>query len=216
MIESIILVGAYLTGAIPFGLLIPRLYGVPDIRKVGSGNIGATNVLRNCGVAPALIVTALDIAKGVLPVLAASLVASTVFPDREYLRLGAGLAAILGHIFPVYLGFRGGKGVNTALGAFLTLTTISALIALAVFIVTLTISRFVSLGSILAATAFLGINLILYYGGDHSLNFIYVPISILLLGMILFTHRSNIKRLLSGTENRFSVRGRSAERGPHA
>ncbi len=163
-----------------------------------------------------MIVTALDIAKGVLPVLAASLVASTVFPDREYLRLGAGLAAILGHIFPVYLGFRGGKGVNTALGAFLTLTTISALIALAVFIVTLTISRFVSLGSILAATAFLGINLILYYGGDHSLNFIYVPISILLLGMILFTHRSNIKRLLSGTENRFSVRGRSAERGPHA
>ncbi len=117
--EAAAIVAAYLLGSIPFGLLIPRLYGVGDIRKVGSGNIGATNVLRACGVSGALIVTVLDIAKGAGPVIAAGILFKDGgYLNHDYLGLIVGMAAVIGHIYPLYLVFEGGKGVNTALGVF--------------------------------------------------------------------------------------------------
>jgi len=203
----IYILAAYLVGALPFGLLIPKLYGVADIRKVGSGNVGATNVYRACGASGALIVTILDIAKGAVPVLVARAVYGGDYSiEPEYFRLAVGFAAILGHIFPPYLKFRGGKGVNTALGVFLTLIPIPTVIALLSFIIVVAITRYVSLGSIVAAGVLFGVILLMRYGGLGEIHPVYVPTGFAIFLLILLTHRANLGRLFHGHENRFSFK----------
>ncbi len=209
--EATAIVAAYLLGSIPFGLLIPRLYGVGDIRKVGSGNIGATNVLRACGVSGALIVTVLDIAKGAGPVIAAGILFKDGgYLNHDYVGLIVGMAAVIGHIYPLYLGFKGGKGVNTALGVFLVLIPIPTLVALLAFIIIVAIWKYVSLGSISAAAVFLATILLLYLTGLRHINVVFVWAGAAILAMIILTHRSNLKRLFAGTENKISFRKKAS------
>ncbi|UCG62621.1 MAG: glycerol-3-phosphate 1-O-acyltransferase PlsY [Candidatus Zixiibacteriota bacterium] len=201
----------YLLGAVPFGLIISRLAGVGDIRKLGSGNIGATNVWRVAGFKIAVWVFVADIGKGALAVLMARYFVPEpgLRPDHLYVICAA--AAVLGHVFPVYLGFRGGKGVNTALGAIVALLPVETLIGLGVFAVTVLLFRYVSLGSILGAISFCVVVVIEKFALKSPLETIYVYLSILVAVLIVFTHRQNIKRLSNGTENRFSFSSRQTK-----
>ena len=203
---------AYLLGSIPFGLLFPKIYGVPDIRKHGSGNVGATNVMRTVGVVPGLLVMAGDIGKGVAAVLVAGQFGNGVIAVQT-LYLLAGLAAIIGHIFPIFLKFKGGKGVNTALGVMLMLMPAAAMSGLAAFIVTVLISRYISLGSIIASLVFFGVVLLGYLTDFMIVPLLYLIVAAIVPVLIIVAHRSNIKRLVSGTENRFSFHSQHKEAG---
>ncbi len=209
MYDLLIILVAYLLGSIPFGLIVARLFGVSDIRSVGSGNIGATNVLRTAGIFPALLVTILDIAKGTFAVIIAGTFGGYLLGDIEYLKLVAGLLAILGHIIPIFLKFRGGKGINTALGVFISLLTMPTLIALAVFIISVVISRYVSLGSILASLSLPITVFALRILSPDRYHPIYLPVTIIFAILVIFTHRTNIKRLVKGAENKFSFHSKA-------
>ncbi len=180
---------SYLIGAIPFGLLIGRLAGI-DVRHQGSRNIGATNVNRILGKKLGLLTLLLDIGKGFLPIFAASI----FLPDGDIYIALCGLAAILGHMFPLYLGFKGGKGVATTLGVFLFLEPWSILISLVVFIAAVAVSGFVSVGS-LAASALIPFWLYLF-GASQPVLIVAALAAIL----ICFQHRANISRLVKGEE----------------
>ncbi|HZW10340.1 MAG TPA: glycerol-3-phosphate 1-O-acyltransferase PlsY [Phycisphaerales bacterium] len=209
---------AFISGSIPCGLLIARARGV-DIRAHGSGNIGATNVWRVCGRAPGLACFSLDVAKGLVPTAAAGLAAGTFAqadlpPRLAWLWLAVAAAAILGHMFTPWAGFRGGKGVATGFGALLgifPLLTFPALAALVVWLVVARLSRYVSLASIAAAASlpvwlFVTVELLSDHPGGHraALPF-YVAIALLAAAVIL-KHRGNIGRLLQGSENRIGRR----------
>lgn len=215
VIVAVILV-AYLLGAIPFGLLVARAFGVRDVRTHGSGNIGATNVWRVAGARAAIWVYVLDIGKGVLAVSLARLVPATIIPSEVLLVL-AGLAAVLGHVFPIYLGFRGGKGVNTGLGVILSLLPLETIAAIIVFASVLAVSKFVSLGSISAAIALAAIVAVEKIWFRPDVPLIYLAMSVCLALVILFTHRQNMRRLIDGTENRFALKSAAsqAKAGPH-
>ena len=192
---------SYLIGAIPFGLLIGKCYGI-DIRKTGSCNIGATNVTRSVGKTAGKICFFLDFLKGALPVAATQL----IYPDMPWLTIGCGAAAILGHIFPVYLKFKGGKGVSTAAGVALALAPLPLLCAFAVWVATFFISRYVSLASIAAAVAlpiFAAVFKLLGIGTPTAQSPITLGFFIAAALLTLVRHRENIKRLLAGTESRF-------------
>jgi glycerol-3-phosphate acyltransferase PlsY len=205
MINILPIIIGYLLGAIPFGLIVARLFGVHDIRKAGSGNIGSTNVWRVAGPVPGLIVLLCDIAKGAGAVLIASALSQNI-DYAEYIKLLAGLAAILGHVFPVYLAFHGGKGVNTALGTMLTLLPKETLMVLGIFIIIVAIFKYISLGSIVAAVSLAAIIIIEYSIKPMLIHPIYIAVGVLLAALIIITHRGNIKRLMAGTENRFQFR----------
>lgn len=206
------ILGAYLIGAIPFGLLIGRLKGV-DIRLHGSGNIGATNAGRVLGRQYGLLVFALDLLKGFLPVLAAGALLPTRPADPQqsaglmaWVMVAAG--AIVGHMFPVYLGFKGGKGVATSLGALLGIYPYFTFPGLAVFglwIVVTALTRYVSVGSVTAAGAF-PIMFALWSGrGAYADGWSLWPLHVFALVvavMIIYRHRGNLQRLLAGTEHR--------------
>jgi glycerol-3-phosphate acyltransferase PlsY len=181
---------AYLVGSIPFGLLITRALGLGDLRAIGSGNIGATNVLRtgNKGAAAATLV--LDAAKGAVAVFAARALAG------EGAAMVAALGAFLGHLFPVWLGFRGGKGVATGLGAFVPAAPLACLLALLAFAGVLALTRYVSLGSIAGALALPPALLALDAPAP------LVRVSVLLALLIVAKHKDNIARLLQGSERR--------------
>lgn len=181
----------YLAGSIPFGLLLTRLAGAGDIRTVGSGNIGATNVLRTGRRGLAATTLVLDLLKGTLPVWAASWLGG---PD---LAVAAGAGAVLGHCFPVWLGFKGGKGVATAGGVILALTPAVVPGALVVLVLAFALTRYVSLGSILAALAAPALAWLL---GHVQAAELYL----LLAAIVIVQHRSNIARLIAGTESRTS------------
>ena len=192
-------VAAYFIGAVPFGFLIGKWYHV-DIRKAGSGNIGATNVTRVVGKKAGKLCFFLDFVKGALPVA----LAAGIAPETPELALAAAIAAILGHIFPIYLKFRGGKGVSTAAGAAFALAPYPLLVALAVWVAVFLIGRYVSLASILAAVTMPVAAWIFSHCG--------IGVEIPLPTLIFFTaaaivailrHTENIKRLLNGTESRF-------------
>ncbi len=200
----------YLLGSIPFGYLISKLFGVKDIRTIGSGNIGATNVWRAAGPLAGMLVLIGDVGKGIVAVIIASLL-SPASDTAEYFKLLSGLAAIGGHIFPIFLNFKGGKGVNTALGIMLLLLPQETLLALAVFIIVVAISKYISLGSMIAGVAFFLILVVEYLAHLAYVHPIYLPTSFLLALLIIYTHRANIKRLLTGTENHFSLHSRSSE-----
>ncbi|MBI5267848.1 MAG: glycerol-3-phosphate 1-O-acyltransferase PlsY [candidate division Zixibacteria bacterium] len=198
-----VVVAAYLIGGIPFGWLVARMYGIADIRTQGSGNIGATNVWRVAGAKAAIWVYLGDIGKGAAAVAIARAVGQQTI-SRDLFLVVAGLAAVVGHVFPIYLRFRGGKGVNTALGVMLTLLPWHSLIALGVFVITVAISKYISLGSMVAGVCLFGSTLAdrLFLTTDRAM--IYPVMTGLLMLIIIWTHRSNLTRIADGTENRFS------------
>ena len=201
------LIIAYLTGGVPFALIVGYLAGQGDIRKKGSGNIGATNVWRLAGPFPALFVFAGDIGKGVAAVLIGSLFYQPDWPvSLSNAALIAGILAVLGHTFSPYLRFRGGKGVNTVLGVFVSLMLIETLIAVGVFLVTVLVFRYISLGSMIGTLTLAIIVWIEKLALNRPIENSYLAVSAIMAAFILFTHRQNIKRLLSGTENRFQLR----------
>ena len=185
---------SYLLGSIPFGYLICRFSGGKDIRTMGSGNIGATNVLRSKGKLAGLATLALDILKGALPV-----VYGRIHFDLPWVVLLGGLAVLLGHVFPVFLKFRGGKGVGPLVGVFLVFYYPGLLVFLLVFFVTLRLSRYVSLGSLLGTTA-------LFFAILFTQVAETAMVALAMLLLVVFRHRANIGRLLAGNENKFSFR----------
>ena len=191
----LVLLAAYLIGAIPTGLLLTRLVGGGDIRKSGSGNIGATNVYRTVGRKLGALTLVGDAAKGALPVLAAIFLL-----NYDPSRTGAvAVAAFLGHCFPIYLGFKGGKGVATALGIYLVLSPLAVLCAFLLFVGLVWKWRFISLGSIGAAAA---IPLLVWlFEGSLPLLLATLVISCI----VILRHRTNIQRLMHGNENKFKA-----------
>jgi len=190
---AFILIISYLIGAIPTGVLLTRIAGTQDIRKAGSGNIGATNVYRVAGRSLGIMTLLGDILKGALPVLYA--LKSGGFGDLQVALVA--VAAFVGHCYPVYLKFKGGKGVATALGIFLVLSPLSVLCALGIFFIVLWKWRYISLSSIMAAAA---ITPLIYFFEDS------VPLlagACFISTIVIFRHRTNIERIKAGTENRF-------------
>ena len=191
-------IASYLIGAIPFGLLVGRLAGV-DVRSAGSGNIGATNVSRLLGKKLGLVTLVLDCLKGFLPIYMSSL----VIPeggDKDIVMMGCGIMAVVGHMFPIYLGFRGGKGVATALGVFLFLSPAAIGISLVVFIGAVAVTGFVSAGSLLASGLF---PLWLWLLGQP----VIVTITAVVISLLIWAkHHENIARLLKGEEKSWKKR----------
>src|ERR1019366_4440786 len=200
----LIAVFAYLCGSIPFGYILVRLFLKTDVRQTGSGNIGATNVARTGAKGLAILTLLLDAIKGFVAVFVASVVVARVtnLPDVDVRLLPAfaGLFAILGHLYPMWLKFKGGKGVATALGVFVGLAPTPVGIVLGLFAVIVLFTHYISLGSILAAAAFPFVAYLIYR--DHFPRATYVLMGLSSL-LIIWKHRSNIQRLLAGTENRF-------------
>jgi acyl phosphate:glycerol-3-phosphate acyltransferase len=193
---------AYLLGSIPFGYLLVKIFRKQDIRATGSGNIGATNVVRSGAKGLGIATLLLDLGKAFLAVK----IAQHLAPGNYDIAVAAAVAAILGHVYPVWLGFRGGKGVASALGVFLALTWPSALAILGVFIVVVAITRYVSLASIIAAAVFpiFGFWFVPYRTPIVIAGFLLIPL------IIIAKHHQNIRRLLSGTESRFGSRKATA------
>ncbi|MGB8624018.1 MAG: glycerol-3-phosphate 1-O-acyltransferase PlsY [Paracoccaceae bacterium] len=186
---AIVAVLAYLLGAVPFGIVMARAFGLGDLRKIGSGNIGATNVLRTGNKPAAFLTLVLDAAKGGIAVLIAR---ALVGEDAAQL---AGLAAFLGHIFPVYLGFRGGKGVATFLGTLMALAWPVGLAACATWLIVAVVTRYSSLSALITAALS---PLFMIYTGNGRL----VVLGILLTVLIYIRHWKNLQRLKAGTEPR--------------
>jgi glycerol-3-phosphate acyltransferase PlsY len=195
----LILLSAYLVGSVPFALLLARRWGTADLRRFGSGNLGAANVLRATGVrAGVLVATPFPMSSAASVMLAAHLTGAPVAPAA------AGLAAIVGHVYPVWLGFRGGKGVATACGVFAVLAPVAALGALCIFVMSVWLTKYVSVGSVLASMT---LPFIAYSTGRSTS---IVAVSAAAAGLIVFRHRSNLSRVLAGTERRLG-RGRQVD-----
>jgi len=192
--EILYVVCSYLLGSIPFGYLIFYFSEGKDIRTLGSGNIGATNVLRSKGKLAGLATLALDILKGALPI-----VYGRIHFDLPWVILLGGLAVLLGHVFPVFLKFRGGKGVAALVGIFLVFHPPSLLVFLAAFFAALWLTRYVSLGSLLGTTA-LFFSILFTQVAEASM------VAFVMLLLIVFRHRGNIGRLLDGSEHKFAFR----------
>ena len=195
MISVIVaLLAAYLLGAVPFGYLLVKWKTGADVRTSGSGNIGATNVLRTTGRAAGVATLLLDIAKGYLAVW----LAGRLTEGNVWWMSAAALAVMAGHAFPIFLGFKGGKAVASFVGAFLRLTPVPLAAVLVVFVVTVAVSRHISLGSIIAAVTFpFAVWLILHPA------WVEVAAALLAGGFIVYRHKENIQRLRAGNENAF-------------
>jgi glycerol-3-phosphate acyltransferase PlsY len=199
LLSSLLLLAlGYLLGSMPNGYLAGRWLKGIDLRQCGSGSTGATNVLRNVGKGPALVVFLLDVGKGALAVLLAK-----SFGLNDWVQVLAGLAALAGHIWPVWLGWKGGKAVATGLGLFLGLAWPVGLACLGLFMAVISLSRIVSLSSVVAA---IGLPVLMLTSGGSSA---YVAVSVVASLMVLWRHRSNIERLLAGTEPRIGEKGKS-------
>ncbi|AII44277.1 membrane protein [Synechococcus sp. KORDI-100] len=181
----------YVLGAIPSGYLAARWMKGIDLRDCGSGSTGATNVLRNVGKVPALVVFLIDVGKGALAVLL-----TKAFGLNDWLQVLAGLAALAGHIWPIWLGFKGGKAVATGFGMFLGLAWPVGLACFGLFMAVISIFRIVSLASVVAA---LGLPLLMLAAGQSSA---YLAVSLVAALLVLWRHRSNVQRLIAGTEPR--------------
>jgi glycerol-3-phosphate acyltransferase PlsY len=183
----------YLLGSVPFAYFLARRRGI-DLRQVGSGNVGATNVLRTSGAAQAVLVMCLDAAKGAFAVVMADR-----FASGQATPVAAGLASVIGHVYPVWLGFRGGKGVATAAGAFAVLAPVALGIAGAVFVIVVWVTRYISLGSIAAAIA-------LAVAATSDAPRLIAVGAVLAALIIVHRHRSNLARLMAGREPRVGQR----------
>ena len=196
---------AYLLGSIPFGYLLVRMFRNEDIRAQGSGNIGATNVARSGAKGLGLATLLLDLGKA----YAAVVIAQHLGGGNYDLEVAAAVAAVLGHVFPVWLGFKGGKGVASALGVFLALTWPSAVGILLVFAVVFALTRYVSLASIVGAATFplFGFYFVTSRTPMVVFGFLFIPL------LIIVKHHGNIRRLMSGTESRFGRKTKPAGDG---
>jgi glycerol-3-phosphate acyltransferase PlsY len=195
-----VVIAAYLIGSVPFAVILARQWGAVDLRAIGSGNVGATNVLRAHGVAPGVLVALLDMAKGALSVLLADRLSTGAAAPAA-----AACAAVIGHVYPVWLGFRGGKGVATACGAFSILTPIAGLVAFGVFAATVWVSRYVSLGSVLASAV---LPSVAYLSGSQMSVVAAASATALL---VVIRHRTNLIRMRLGTERRIDRPERGRE-----
>ncbi|MBC6992304.1 glycerol-3-phosphate 1-O-acyltransferase PlsY [Hymenobacter sp. BT491] len=203
-----LLAAAYLIGSIPTALWVGRRFFGIDIREHGSGNSGATNTFRVLGKKPGSAVMAFDVFKGWAATSLASVMVSqgAIRPDQLlYFQLACGVLAVLGHIFPIYAGFRGGKGVATLLGMMLAIAPGTVGICLLIFLLVLFISRYVSLSSMTAGVAFALLQLLPPFRPDNSLLLVF---GFVLAGLLIYTHRANIGRLRAGTESRVPLFGR--------
>lgn len=198
--RAFISLAAYFCGSIPFGFLLGKVFGAKDIRNTGSGNIGATNVARSVGLSAGILTLLLDAAKGAIPVW----LARHYFPEQASFQILAGLGALAGHCFPVWLKFRGGKGVATAAGVFLVLCPPAAVSALLIFALVVGFWRYVSLASISAAAA---MPLLIYFlWAPHFAPPISVTVGSLAAALlIVYKHDANMQRLVEGTEPKFSL-----------
>ena len=185
----------YLLGSVPFGLVLTKLFSQVDPRKIGSKNIGATNIFRTAGKLLGILTLIGDVLKGMVPIWIAI---QWSLPD--YWIAIAGLSPFLGHIFPIFLGFKGGKGVATSLGIYLVISPIAVVMELVLFSILVWKWRFISLGSICCAMTMP--ILIAFFRSDSRAYFV---LSVFIGALILFRHQSNISRLLQGTENRWKT-----------
>jgi len=194
MVITIII--GYFLGSIPVGYLIVNAKTGGDIRKTGSGGTGATNVSRRAGKGAGILTLALDALKGSAAVIIATVVVGDTNHAAWWIGI-AGIAAMVGHIFPVWLGFRGGKGVATGVGVFLVLTPVAVLISGLLFVIIVVFTRYVSLGSMLGAVAVPAFAWLLNYGTPLVFTTLFGA------ALIIYAHRQNIQRLITGTENKF-------------
>jgi glycerol-3-phosphate acyltransferase PlsY len=202
---AVLLVGSYLLGSIPFGYLAGRLVGI-DIRQTGSGNVGATNVVRVLGKRYGYPVFALDFLKGFGAVKISMLMAPGRPPEwnsSEIVGILAAMSSILGHLYPPWLKFKGGKGVATSAGALLALTPVPTLIGVAIWIIMFWLTRYVSLASITAAVV-LPIVILVVSSQDQNKRKPLVYSSACVAAVVIWRHRSNLSRLMRGTEPRFT------------
>ncbi len=204
----ILIIGAYLLGSIPFGLIIAKAHG-KDLRSIGSGNIGSTNLSRALGRKWAYFCFFLDVTKGLIPTLfAANLISSPPSISELFLALATGCAAVLGHIFSIYIKFKGGKGVATSFGVALGLWpyyTICAVIALLIWVVVVLVWRYISMASMAASAAFpltLAIVIILMPHWNFSELWPLLIAAVAIPVMVIVRHRGNIKRIIAGTESK--------------
>ena len=215
-----IVILSYLVGSIPTSIIISKLTRGIDIREHGSGNAGGTNVMRVLGWKQGLFVIILDAIKGAFAVVVVARLHYgglpfqniSPFDDFTLVQIIAGIAAVIGHIWTIFAGFRGGKGIATALGMLIMIVTVDMLVALGIFILVVTISRYVSLGSILAA---LSVPLTLIFREnilhDHIQSYsTLLPFVVAVSLLVVFTHRKNVVRLFNGTENKFSFKKKSS------
>ncbi len=194
MADFFAVLAAYLMGSIPFAQLLSKRRGV-DLRRVGSGNVGASNVLRTLGVRPAVLAMMLDAVKGTVAVLVAQRLTSGVVAP-----VVAGLASMIGHVYPVWLRFRGGKGVATAAGAFAVLAPVAAAVAAGAFLLTVALTRFISVGSMVAALTLAG-----WAIASDAPTIVGIGAAIG-AALVLIGHRANVVRLVAGTERRVGQR----------
>jgi len=206
MVNALAILLAYLLGSIPVGFLLVKWRHGADVRTTGSGGTGATNVLRRAGKATAIATLLLDVGKGFAAVVLARYL--TTATGTTWVVAAAAVAAIAGHIFPIWLGFRAGKGVATGLGAFLALAPLAAGVSLLVFVLTVAVTRYASLGSILA-TVTTPLWAWLLYGAQR--DFVHILVA-LCCGAVLIVgkHTSNIQRLLTGRESKLGARAGAA------
>lgn len=190
LFEMLTVIAAYLLGAVPFGLIFAKLFSDVDVRSIGSGNIGATNVLRASGKKAAVLTLLADCFKGLIPVLAAR----GLFHDDVVTAL-AGAAAVLGHSYPVYLKFKGGKGVATSYGVILSVAPLVGLICLIVWLIAALIWRYSSLSALLSFAVYPAATFIARVTSKP-----FALLSLFIFTMIYYRHRENIKRLIAGTE----------------
>jgi len=194
---GVIILG-YFIGAIPFGVVIGRLTRGIDVRDYGSGSMGMANVLRTVGARAGVLVFLADLAKGAAAVAFAWLIFASLPAMVAWGQVAGGVAAVIGHSWPVYVGFRGGRGVTTGFGALLMIAWPVGLICFAIFLIVVALSRYVSLGSMLA-----GVSVLVVMIPFVLLNlepFAYLVYGLIVAPLIIFRHRGNIQRLLSGTE----------------
>jgi len=210
----VVIILSYLVGSIPTALIVSKVVKGIDIREHGSGNMGGSNVFRVMGWKYGVLVIILDALKGALAVIIVARLYLGNFPfnnvtpfdDFTLIQIIAGLSAVIGHIWTAFAGFRGGKGIATALGFLVTIITIDMLFALGVFLIVVYISRYISLGSISAAVSVPLIMIIrenifhVDIQGYHTI----LPFSIVLAFLVMYTHRANLSRLFNGSENRIS------------
>lgn len=200
-------IAAYLLGSIPFGLLLTRAFGGGDVRNVGSGNIGATNVARAAGLLAGVFTLVLDVAKGASAVLLAEKLSNH---SATWMMIAA-FAALLGHCFPVWLKFKGGKGVATAAGVFLVLSPLACLAAVILFLLVVIFWKYVSLGSVSAAAA-MPLLIYLLWAPHHAPTFVITIGTLAVSLLVIYKHGGNLRRLVEGTEPRFSFpKNRDAE-----
>ncbi len=201
MLIAILLIGSYILGSIPFGLLIVRAWCGIDIRKYGSGNIGATNVLRTAGKGAAAVVFVADVLKGFLPVL----IAKNLFPGVEWIPVTAGLMALVGHTASIFLKFRGGKGVATGLGIYIGLNPIVAGIGFVVWVLIVLATKYVSVASIAAAISIPVMFFIVRAPLPDKVFALFATV------YVIVKHRSNIRRLIQGNEAKWGEKAKTVE-----